>query len=120
MPDAESIQKENLPNQNITPGNVSENIAHEEPSDNGQLANEFFLQPETIESTQLQIPDSKLQTENMEVHHHPKVEKKNFKEYFLEGLMIFLAVTLGFFAECLREHIIDKSKEQEYISSLKK
>ena len=26
---------------------------------------------------------------NMEVHHHPKVEKKNFKEYFLEFLMIF-------------------------------
>ncbi len=33
----------------------------------------------------------------MEVHHHPQVEKKNFKEYFLEFLMIFLAVTLGFF-----------------------
>ncbi len=28
----------------------------------------------------------------MEVHHHPHVEKKNFKEYFLEFLMIFLAV----------------------------
>ncbi|HXS54616.1 MAG TPA: hypothetical protein VN726_00750 [Hanamia sp.] len=40
----------------------------------------------------------------MEVHHHPTVEKKNFKEYFLEFLMIFLAVTLGFFAENLREH----------------
>ncbi len=25
----------------------------------------------------------------MEVHHHPKVEKKNFKEYFLEFVMIF-------------------------------
>ena len=34
----------------------------------------------------------------MEVHHHPKVEKKNFKEYLFEGLMIFLAVMLGFFA----------------------
>jgi len=31
----------------------------------------------------------------MEVHHHPHVEKKNFKEYFLEFLMIFLAVTMG-------------------------
>lgn len=40
----------------------------------------------------------------MEVHHHPHVEKKNFKEYFLEFLMIFLAVTLGFIAENLREH----------------
>ncbi len=34
----------------------------------------------------------------MEVHHHPHVEKKSFKEYFLEGLMIFLAVTMGFIA----------------------
>ena len=51
----------------------------------------------------------------MEVHHHPKVEKKNFKEYFLEFLMIFLAVTLGFFAESLREHIGSKEKENKYI-----
>jgi hypothetical protein len=33
----------------------------------------------------------------MEVHHHPGSahKKKAFKEYFLEFLMIFLAVTLG-------------------------
>src|SRR5215831_6675005 len=54
----------------------------------------------------------------MEVH-HPKIEKKNFKEYVFEGLMIFLAVMLGFFAESLREHISDQSKEREYISSLR-
>ena len=53
----------------------------------------------------------------MEVHHHPKVEKKNFKEYLLEGLMIFLAVTLGFFAENLREHFVNKAHEQHYIHS---
>ncbi len=42
----------------------------------------------------------------MEVHHHPDLhhKKKGFKEYFLEFLMIFLAVTMGFFAENLREH----------------
>jgi hypothetical protein len=55
----------------------------------------------------------------MEVHHHPHVEKKNFKEYFLEFLMIFLAVTLGFFAENIREHLSDKSKEREFVVSLK-
>ncbi len=48
----------------------------------------------------------------MEVHHHPKAEKKNFKEYFLEFLMIFLAVTMGFFAESLREHIVDGEREE--------
>jgi len=54
----------------------------------------------------------------MEVHHHPKVEKKRFKEYFLEFIMIFIAVTLGFFAENLREYITNRHKEKEYIHSL--
>ncbi|HVT85159.1 MAG TPA: hypothetical protein VHD35_08135 [Chitinophagaceae bacterium] len=54
----------------------------------------------------------------MEVHHHPHVEKKNFKEYFLEFLMIFLAVTLGFFAENFREHRVESSREKQYIISM--
>jgi hypothetical protein len=54
----------------------------------------------------------------MEVHHHPHVEKKNFKEYFLEFLMIFLAVTLGFFAENIRENISEKSQAKELAKSL--
>lgn len=53
----------------------------------------------------------------MEVHHHPHVEKKNFKEYLLEFLMIFLAVTLGFFAENFREHRENVNKENDYIQS---
>ncbi|HLX93198.1 MAG TPA: hypothetical protein VKR32_16050 [Puia sp.] len=43
----------------------------------------------------------------MEVHHHSRVEKKKFKEYFLEFLMIFFAVTMGFFAESYRKHLGD-------------
>jgi hypothetical protein len=54
----------------------------------------------------------------MEVHHHPHVEKKGFKEYFLEFVMIFLAVTMGFFAESLREYFGDRQKETEYMHSL--
>ena len=77
---------------------------------NNTSADENILSEETIVETEIK---------NMEVHHHPHVEKKNFKEYFLEFLMIFLAVTMGFFAESLREHIGDRSKENEYISSLK-
>ncbi|HWZ16633.1 MAG TPA: hypothetical protein VNW95_15445 [Mucilaginibacter sp.] len=53
----------------------------------------------------------------MEVHHHPEVEKKGLKEYILEGLMIFLAVTMGFFAETIRESISDNAKGREYIKS---
>jgi len=56
----------------------------------------------------------------MEVHHHPDLhhKKKNFKEYFLEFLMIFLAVTMGFIAENLREHISDKEQVQRYMQSM--
>jgi hypothetical protein len=54
----------------------------------------------------------------MEVHHHPNVEKKNLKEYLLEGLMIFIAVTLGFFAESLREHFTNKEIVKVNIESL--
>src|SRR6185312_8171970 len=54
----------------------------------------------------------------MEVHHHPQVEKKNFKQYFLEFIMIFLAVTLGFIAENVREHINERAQGKQYIQSL--
>jgi hypothetical protein len=54
----------------------------------------------------------------MEVHHHPNVEKKNFREYLLEFIMIFLAVTLGFFAENLREGISDSTHANEYVQSM--
>ena len=56
---------------------------------------------------------------NMEVHHHPDLhhKKKNFKEYFLEFLMIFLAVSMGFIAENTREYFSDNAKEKEYINS---
>jgi hypothetical protein len=62
-----------------------------------------------------EYPTSEIKT--MEVHHHPEVEKKGFKEYILEGLMIFLAVTMGFFAETIREGISDSTKGKEYIRS---
>jgi hypothetical protein len=56
----------------------------------------------------------------MEVHHHPDLDhkKKKFREYFLEFLMIFLAVTLGFIAENVRESIGDRRKEKDYIESM--
>jgi len=56
----------------------------------------------------------------MEVHHHPQLKHnpKPWKEYFLEFLMIFLAVTMGFFAESLRENISNKEKGHQFIVSL--
>ena len=56
----------------------------------------------------------------MEVHHHPQLlhKPKPWKEYLLEFLMIFLAVTMGFFAENLRERISNNEKGEKYIESL--
>ncbi|MES2328122.1 MAG: hypothetical protein V4539_00880 [Bacteroidota bacterium] len=55
------------------------------------------------------------ETTPMEVHHHPHVGKKNFKEYLLEGLMIFLAVSMGFIAENIREKISEHEIEKRNI-----
>ncbi len=57
----------------------------------------------------------------MEVHHHSGShrEEKHFKDYFLEFLMIFLAVTLGFLAENVRESITDQSHVEELAGQLK-
>ena len=59
------------------------------------------------------------ETENMEVHHHAHHHgKKNWKSYFWEFLMLFLAVTLGFFVENQREHYIENLRAKEFSKSL--
>jgi len=55
----------------------------------------------------------------MEVHHpHHPTHKKKWAEYFLEFFMLFIAVTLGFFAENQREHFVEKHREKQYMESL--
>jgi len=68
------------------------------------------------ETSEIEHPISEIK--KMEVHHHPEVEKKGIKEYLLEGLMIFVAVMMGFFAESLREHINENSRAKEYAVTL--
>lgn len=63
------------------------------------------------------------ETENMEVHHHahnPAAphHKKNWKSYFWEFLMLFLAVFCGFLAEYKLEHTIEDQRENKYIKLL--
>jgi len=63
---------------------------------------------------------NKSEIENMEVHHHPQLEHKPkpWREYLLEGMMIFVAVMMGFFAESYREHLSDRAKEREFMHSM--
>jgi hypothetical protein len=53
----------------------------------------------------------------MEVHHHSHHPKK-IKEYITEFLMLFLAVSLGFFAENLREHQVEKEREIKFLQNI--
>lgn len=55
----------------------------------------------------------------MEVH-HPHHAPKNWKEYFSEFLMLFFAVTLGFFVENYREHFIEREREKEFLKLISK
>jgi hypothetical protein len=55
----------------------------------------------------------------MEVHHpHHPAHKKKWSEYILEFFMLFLAVSLGFFAENLREHQVEKHREISYLKNV--
>jgi len=74
---------------------------------------------ETVSAIGTSGTTQNIQPEKMEVHHHPNVERRGVKEYLLEGLMIFLAVTLGFFAENLRENIKDSKAVRQSMKSLR-
>lgn len=52
----------------------------------------------------------------MEVHHHSHHPKK-WKEYLTEFIMLFTAVTLGFFAENQREHYIEGHRAIQFMES---
>jgi hypothetical protein len=54
----------------------------------------------------------------MEVHAHIHTERKRFKHYLWEFLMLFLAVFCGFLAENQREHMVERRREKQYILSL--
>ena len=43
---------------------------------------------------------------------------RNWKGYFLEFIMLFLAISLGFMADNFREKISERTKEKEYIQSM--
>ena len=54
----------------------------------------------------------------MEVHAHTHTERKKWTHYLWEFLMLFLAVTLGFFVENQREHIVEHQRAKQYAKSL--
>jgi hypothetical protein len=107
---------------NITSNNMKEEEKKESPQQNEQLNNPST--DETIapaaETSEIINPPSDIK--DMEVHHHahdPAAphHKKNWKSYFWEFLMLFLAVFCGFLAEYQLEHVIENSREKQFIKS---
>ena len=81
-------------------------------------------QPSTLNLSTEALTEADLQplTPNMEVHHHahdPAAphHQKNWKNYFWEFLMLFLAVFCGFMAEYRLEHVIENNREKQFIQS---
>lgn len=88
-----------------------------ENSTNKELQN---LSDENISSVESEKIDPSQESENMEVHKHPHhvLHKKKWPEYFLEFLMLFLAVFLGFLAENQREHFVEHQREKKFARRL--
>ena len=99
--------------------NEEQNIGDQSTDDTPQSA-EDSSQPPT--DPQVQTTNYQLQTANMEVHKHPHhvTHKKKWTEYLLEFFMLFLAVFLGFVAENIREHGVERAREKEYMRSMLK
>jgi hypothetical protein len=78
--------------------------------------------PEEKDIPELSPDNSSETTQPMEVHHHPDLhhKKKKWNEYFLEFLMIFLAVTFGFIAENVRESISEHERAKVFAASMLK
>lgn len=75
---------------------------------------------EIIPSAHSEAIYSNQETENMEVHRHSHSSygNKNWKSYFWEFLMLFLAVFCGSLAEYQLEHKIERDREKEYVESM--
>ncbi len=54
----------------------------------------------------------------MEVHTHTHTTRKKWTHYFWEFLMLFLAVSLGFYAENTREVILHKKEVKTQLNSM--
>lgn len=54
----------------------------------------------------------------MEVHHHGHTPRKKWTHYLWEFLMLFLAITLGFFVENQREHYIEDIRARDFAKTL--
>ncbi|MGZ8553760.1 MAG: hypothetical protein ACXWV8_10165 [Chitinophagaceae bacterium] len=113
-------QAESIPGVELPPGGEKITIADEKAMPGAKERE--APSPRTEEATILEIKTTgqTLTKDNMEVHHHAHHghEKRNWKTYLWEFLMLFLAVFCGFLAEYQLEHTIEQQREKEYAAAL--
>jgi len=97
-----------------------QNIPENKETSTPPLGNENVSSKEDISSPQLSTLNTQSESPVMEVHKHPHhvTHKKKWGEYLLEFFMLFLAVFLGFVAENVREHMVEKDRAKQYAKSL--
>lgn len=72
-----------------------------------------------VATNQPNVQKTKKTAESMEIHHpHHVHHDKKWKDHVFEFIMLFLAVTAGFFVENQREHYIEHLREKQYARSL--
>jgi len=91
--------------------NIKEQFTEDKPKPQENV-DEIISQKQPIEVKEPQ-------TKNMEVHKHPHhvTHKKKWGEYLLEFFMIFFAVFMGFVAENIREHSVEKRNAKDYLKA---
>lgn len=109
------MNNENKDQAPLPPGELPEEL---NPADNTEQLIAFNTQQITDNPQPATLNTQTLT--DMEVHHHSHEHhgKKTWKHYFWEFLMLFLAVFCGFMAEWKLEHVIENSREKQYIQSL--
>jgi len=104
--------------------NLEEQKEYDKQPDSEKTVEETLLSSEENKTVAEEViphstPNLQPNNDNMEVHHHGHVhEKKKWKEYFFQFLMLFLAVTAGFFMENQREHYVERQRAKEFATSL--
>ena len=86
----------------------------EEPLEDLTRIQQETSSAEVSQANDIDTVSTNKSTDQMEVHHHSHHdhEKRNWKSYFWEFLMLFLAVFCGYLAESYHTHSINKDIEK--------
>lgn len=85
--------------------------------DSSVTGNEYSPNSEKQSTDKTKNPETELT--DMEIFHPHKIHhNRKIKDYIFEFIMLFLAITGGFFMENKREQMVERHKEREYIVSM--